>query len=224
MDTMNQNQQWSINQPQQPMNQQWSQNQPQSQMTQPRANWNNPVVPPVQMPAYGSPQWWQMMFNQNLINGLNIPQQTQSGQVQGMQMSNQMGQNTNPIPQTVNQISSARVISSLEEVKPSEVPVDDAIRIFMTDDLQTIYAKKWNNAGELDNMVFQRVPDEKKPQIAQVDSGISETVESQNGRISALEDRIDALLDATTELSNKITKMEVNGSKASPKKGGMTNE
>lgn len=210
MGDVNQNQQWSINQPQQ-MN-----SQPQNM----RPNWNNPVNPPVQMPQPGSPQWWQMMFNPNLMNEINMNQPTSQ-----LNMTQQVPvQNTVSVQQTVNQISSARVITTAEDIKPSEMPVDDTVRLFLTDDLQTVYAKKWDNNGELKNMVFQRVPDV----IEKTDSSVpvisQQDIDSQNDRISSLEDRLDALLNATTELSNKITKMEVNSSKSTAKKGSAANE
>lgn len=216
MDGANQNQQWSINQPQQ------------SQINQ-RPNWNNPVIPPVMMPQNGSPQWWQMMFNPNMMNAMQMAAQQaqqQAAQQNPMVQPQQPTQNAAPaVMQTMNQISSARVITSTEDIKPSEVPVDDTVRLFLTDDLQTIYGKKWDNNGELKNMVFQRVPDEPVEVVEATDSKISEEMLKQGDRITALEDRIDALLNATTELSNKITKIELNGSKStSTKKGGATNE
>lgn len=216
MDGMNQNQQWNN----QPTNQPYPTNPSQN----PRPNWNNPVPTPMPMPQYGSVPWWQQMFNPNMMNWLN-----NNGQQPSQPLSNPMPtpqnqpiQNVAPSVQTMNQISSARVVSSPEDIKPSEMPVDDTIRIFMTDDLQTVYAKKWSNTGELDNMIFQRVPD-KKVEIS--DAGASQQeISSQNDRIANLESRFEALLDATTEISNKLTKMEVNSSKTTAKKGGASNE
>ena len=219
MSEVNQNQQWN-NQPQ--TNQQYGNNQ-QNQFNQKQMNWNNPTPQMASMPQPGSVPWWQMMFNPSMMNWMNnmngMGQQTNQSQA----LTNSTVSNPSPVSNTVNQISSARVISSLEDIKPSEIPVDDTTRLFMTDDMQTIYAKKWDNTGELQNMVFQRVPEEKRSNNS-TDLIISEKVENQDDRISSLENQIEALLNATTELSNKITKMEVNNSKSTQKKGGTVNE
>lgn len=188
------------------------QNNQQSQYPQNnQRSWNNPTPPPVNMPY--SPQWWTMLFqNPNMLASM---MSAMNGQ-QFNPMANQANQQYNPpapqnvppqapvqnapVPNTVNQISSARVITSTQDILPSELPVDNNIRLFMTDDLQTVYGKKWNNNGELDNMVFQRVNDTVPVQEAQ-------NVEEKEDRLASLESRMNSLIEATTLLANKVEGM-----------------
>lgn len=186
-------------------------------------NWNNPV-PNMSNPAMYP--WYLAMFRDpnvlaSIVNTANNNQPSTMPQMPNMNtnpqpMNSQPPQNQVPISQTVNQISSARVITSLDDIKPSEVPVDDTTRIFMVDDLQTIYAKKWDNTGELKNMVFKRVLDE-NPNQEQSNQNTSDS------RFSELENRIDSIIQITKELATKVEQMESNNSKSTQKKGGTTN-
>lgn len=203
-------------------------NQPQNAPNVPQYNWNNPVPNmPNNAPNMAMLPWLLATLRDPnaLASFLNMMNNGQGPSMPNMNMppqpsAPQPSPNQVPISQTVNQISSARVITSLDDIKPSEVPVDDTTRIFMTDDLQTIYAKKWDNNGELKNMVFQRVPDEDPNQQSSSES-------NTDSRFSEIENRIDSIIQITRDLATKVEKMNVvtdsNNSKSTQKKGGTAN-
>lgn len=201
---------------QQNMNQNY--NNQQNQFNQPQNsnqnNWNAG-----QQIQYGSPQWWQMVLSavsSMITQQPRMPQNNNQMNQQAFQQPSQPVSQPVNYANTSNQISLAKIISSTEDIKPSDIPVDDTVRIFMTDDLQTIYAKKWDNNGELNNMVFQRVHDEpKKVEVQQ---------NSDDSRMNNLENKFEELLGITTDLANKISKMETNNPKSSTKKGVTSNE
>lgn len=202
---------------------QQSQNQPQNMPNNQSYNWNNPVPNMNNVAMY--PWYLAMLRDPNaLATFLNMMNNGQGPSMPSMPNMNanpqptvpQPNQTQVPVSSTVNQISSARVITSLNDIKPSEVPVDDTTRIFMTDDLQTIYAKKWDNNGELKNMVFQRIPDE-------VPNQQNSSNENNDSRFSQIEERIDTIIQVTKELANKVEDLSVNTSKSTQKKGGAAN-
>lgn len=49
-----------------------------------------------------------------------------------------------------------RVINTLEEVKPQEVPMDGSIGIFPTGDYSKIYTKYWDANGRICTEVYER--------------------------------------------------------------------
>lgn len=192
-----------------------SQNMPNSQSY----NWNNPVpnIPNSNNMAM-LPWFLAMLRDPNALASFLNSVNNQPASAPPMPNVNPQPSAPQPVPtsQTINQISSARVITSLDDIKPSEVPVDDTTRIFMTDDLQTIYAKKWDNNGELKNMVFQRVPDE-------VPNQQNSSEEANNSRFSQIEERIDTIIQVTKELANRVEELGANNSKSTQKKGGTAN-
>lgn len=201
------------------------QNPPQNMPNGQPFNWNNPLpnMPNASNQSLIYPLLLSIISRDPnaFASALNIMNGNQNPSMPNMNMNPQPSTSPAnpaqaPISQTVNQISSARVITSLDDIKPSEVPVDDTTRIFMTDDLQTIYAKKWDNTGELRNMVFQRVPDK-------ISNQKDSSEQNNDSRFSELENKIESIIQITKELATKVEQMDTNNSKSAQKKGGTTN-
>lgn len=75
-----------------------------------------------------------------------------------------------PFPQNQNRFSQApqipsRMISSLDEVKPNDVPMDGTPSLFLANDYSCIFAKAWNQQGGIDTIKY--VPDIPKQQPTQ---------------------------------------------------------
>lgn len=49
-----------------------------------------------------------------------------------------------------------RMINSIEEVMPNEVPMDGNISLFVKNDYSSIYAKAWNSDGTITTVRFVR--------------------------------------------------------------------
>ena len=209
----NQNQNMNMNQQNAPQNSGYpNQNMGQMPPQTPPRNWDTPVLPMSfgqQVPPGGMPNWLQYMINSYLSQQQRQPDprqfsgfgQSNQAQPQPQTMPQQQVQQETVTPQraTANAISLARVVTSPEEIRPSELPVDDTIRLFLQDDLSVIHGKKWNNRGTIDNMTFVRVddtPERIEPQLAAV---LEQTESDLNRRVSVMEDNVARLSEAIME-------------------------
>lgn len=125
----------------------------------PVMNWNMPTNPMAAMFMNG------MM---NMLNNQNNQNQLQNQNTQQPQETSQPTQQ-----QTEPAISSARVIKSPEEIKPDEILMNGSVSLFLQDDLNVVYGKRWTNNGVIENIRFVRedpVPVEQPSQSTSVSS------------------------------------------------------
>lgn len=120
------------------------QNQPnQSSQKQPVNNWNMPTSP---MAAI----WWNNMIN--AMNGMmNNP--NNQGENQAVP-NNQSQQNTQSEQQSDEKVLPIRVITSPDDIKVDQIPMNDKISLFIQDDMSIIYGKRWTNNGTIENLRF----------------------------------------------------------------------
>lgn len=99
-------------------------------------NWNTPTYP-------------MATIGYNYINPMN-------GQNNNMQPTQNLPQSSViPIQQQEDGKSfSVRVIKSPDEIKPDEIPMNGEISLFLQDDLNVIYGKRWTNKGTVDTLRF----------------------------------------------------------------------
>lgn len=119
--------------------QMYQQNGSQVPQQNPPMNWNMPTNP---MAAMWGNYVTSMMANQNQ------PQVQQENQQQNIQQTTQ--------PQTNNLVSSVRVVKSPEEIKADEILMNGSISLFLQDDLNVVYGKRWTNNGTIENIRFVR--------------------------------------------------------------------
>lgn len=157
MDMNQQNGQITPQMLQQALQQMLQQNgQPANSMT-PMMNWTMPTHP---MAA---------LWMNNMMNMLN----NQNNQNQQQNQNTQQPQETQPAPQKEPNISSARVIKSPEEIKPDEILMNGSVSLFLQEDMNVVYGKRWTNNGVLENIRFVRedpVPVEQPSQSTSVSS------------------------------------------------------
>lgn len=100
-------------------------------------NWNIPTNPMAAM-------WMNNMAD--MYNAQNMNQQ-------------QMNQNNQPVQKTQerdNTDPAVRIVNSPEEIKADEIPMNGSIRLFLQDDMNVIYGKRWTNNGIIENIRFVR--------------------------------------------------------------------
>lgn len=108
-------------------------------------NWNMPTNP---MVAMWMNNMASMMNNMNGQNNSSQPSQNQNTQ-QPSQQSSQME----------NVVSSVRVVKTPDEIKADEILMNGNISLFLQDDLNVVYGKRWTNNGTIENMRFVREVD-----------------------------------------------------------------
>lgn len=105
------------------------------------ANWNMPTSPMANPMA----TWWN-----NMMNPIN-----NQGNKQPIQNNNQAQQTNiqnNQKPEDV--ILSVRVVKSPDDIKVDQIPMNGKISLFMQDDMNVIYGKRWTNDGTIENLRF----------------------------------------------------------------------
>lgn len=181
-----------------------------SQAQRPPMNWNVPTNP------------MAMAWYQNMMNAMNNMANNQNGQ-QTAQNQNQNQNSTSPtVSQTKNtkhSVSLARVVNSPDEIKPNEIPNDGSLSIFVNDDLNSIYVKRWLNDGSVDNLCFvqgmtQTQNNKNQPQV-----------NNMNFDVEALMKQIANLIDGKLEefKSNYLDKNRNQSRNSNNKKGGEVN-
>lgn len=143
--------------------------------TNPMANWNIPTNP---MYAMWMSNMANMMNNQNMTQ----PQQPQQNQNDS--------QPVQPPSKTDINEPAVRMISSPDEIKADEIPMNGSIRLFLQEDMNVIYGKRWTNNGVIENIRFVREdqPDVSKPVETQKEF-------DQNALYEGIANMIDQKLD-----------------------------
>lgn len=101
-------------------------------------NWNTPTNPMAAM--------WQANL-MNLMNGQN--NNTQPAQNQSQPAVTPAQQSDDGV-----KVSSVRIIKSPDEIRADEIPMNGGISLFVQDDLNVIYGKRWTNNGTVENKRF----------------------------------------------------------------------
>lgn len=175
------------------------QNQTQNQTTPMMIpNWNMPTNP------------FSAMWLNNMMSMMNNQNQNQSQQ----QNQNPVQNNTQPVqqdPPTENTDPAVRMVKSPEEIKADEIPMNGSIRLFLQEDMNVIYGKRWTNNGVIENIRYVREDD--PPTVStetpfQID---------QNAFLQAVSDMVDQKLNEFRKeynfkqktLTSKSTKKEV---------------
>ena len=154
------------------------------------SNWNFPTINPWwQQPVITTPIPVQPMLSQQPAQ----PQQQQP--VQQPQQVQQPQATPQPAPQsnTQHRISSARVVVSQDEIKPNEIPMDDSITIFLQDDLNRIYGKRWTNNGTVENLEYARVNNESQQTAVPAPSS-NEALEEFRSEVNSKFDQVFEML------------------------------
>lgn len=123
----------------------------------PPMNWNMPTNPMAAM-------WMNNLAS--MMNNANSSQNAQN------QTTNQ--QPTTQSKQTENTVSAVRVIKGPSEIKPDEILMNGNISMFLQDDLEVVYGKRWTNDGIIENMRFVRSDDESKKHAVVADVNASD--------------------------------------------------
>lgn len=109
------------------------------------------------------------------------------GDMMGMSGNMQMNQSNQQafIPQIP-----ARMVSSIEEIRPNEVPQDGSIALFMRNDYKEIYAKARNNQnGLIDNVTYVPLIQQPDPKIEDK----SQNWETVFERLDRIENKVDRM-------------------------------
>lgn len=105
-------------------------------------NWDVPTNPMAAM-------WMNNLYSMmNSMMNQNAPQPAQNQTTQQSQAAQQ--------PLTDNTVSSVRVVKTPNEIKADEIQMNGNISLFLQDDLNVVYGKRWTNNGTIENMRFVR--------------------------------------------------------------------
>lgn len=169
-------------------------------------NWNIPTNPM-------SMVWWNNLVN--LLNNMNNQNNLQPAQNQNQPQ--QAG--TQPQPQqTDNKVSSVRVVKSPNEIKADEILMNGDISLFLQDDLNVVYGKRWTSDGTVDNMRFIREEDTAQNVVETQNS--SEVMTSINLNIEELVGRVSSMVEGKLDQFVKDYSLERRGTpKTNNKKG-----
>lgn len=63
---------------------------------------------------------------------------------------------------------SGRIVKSVEEIVPNEVPMNGSIAVFPTSDMNAIFVKGWNQDGTISTVKYEPVSSEKVEDEASV--------------------------------------------------------
>lgn len=120
----------------------------------------------------------------------------------GMQMNQQMGQmqNTNglqnyartttPVPPPIIRLP-ARMVNSLEEIRPNEAPSDGTVALFLQNDCSCIYAKAVNGQGMIDTVRYVPEKIEEPIQETKPDNSLTELFAKMESRLDKVDERFD---------------------------------
>ena len=171
-------------------------------------NWNMPTNPMAAM-------WWN-----NMMSSMGNPNNQNNSQPAQNQTQSQNQTNVQP-QQMENKVSTVRVVKTPNEIKADEILMNGDISLFLQDDLNVVYGKRWTNNGTIDNMRFIREiePDqniEEKQNISSTTTNFD--AEALMGQISkVVEGKLDqfvkdySLGDRNTSKVNTKKGVEENG-------------
>lgn len=166
----------------------------QTMQTQPMGNAPNGQIPIWAYPGVQQTQpqniGWPTNIPQMPFNQPQVPQNW-SQPVTPVPAPVQVPQQTPSIP--------CRVVGSLDEIRPNEVPMDGSLSIFVTNDLSRIYARCWNGKGGIDTVEFGRT----QPVVEPVGE---ETQTISLDQIMNKLDEISSLIISKPDASNPSTK------------------
>lgn len=103
-----------------------------------------------------------------------------------------------PPQNTVNKPSiPGRIVNSISEVTPNEVPMDGSVGVFITKDMSEVYTKAWNSDGTIQTIRYvpNTIPDEPKQDLTEM--------------ILARLDTIEDLINKKQSVPNKTSNKEV---------------
>lgn len=129
-------------------------------------NWNMPVMQGLASSNPQIPLWMQQQQNQMNQAGFQLP--TSASQQQNRQVIN--------LP--------CRVVQSMNDILPGEVPMDGTVALFVQADGQKIYAKQWNQKGNIDTVEYEL----NRPEEIVVSENAS------NDAIRQLENKVDQII------------------------------
>lgn len=156
---------------------------PRSQM-----NWNMPTNP--------------MAALYNYMNSMN----NQNNNVQPVQNQSQ------PVAPSAQQDNSrapsVRIVKSPDEIRPDEIPTNGDIGLFVQEDLNVIYGKRWTNNGVVDNLRFVLEKDD------QNESGNLNNVSKLSVDMDAFFEKISKMID------EKLSRFNPSDKNTSFKSGG----
>lgn len=159
-------------------------------------NWNVPTMNPAMMGWMAN--WMNALYGQNgnMNNGWSN-NQNQGNFQNGNNQSNSMNDNSNQ--QSARPSVSCGIISSPDEIKPADIPMDGNIGMFAMKDLSKIYLKQWNSEGKINTREFVELVPE-PVQAAQPTPNISlqDVLDNVNARF----ERIEGLLSILSQQVN----------------------
>lgn len=94
---------------------------------------------------------------------------------------------------------SGRIVKSVEEIVPNEVPMNGSVALFPTSDMSAIFVKGWNQDGTISTVVFRPVSTEdvqEQPSVTLADV------------MNSLDDIQDMLKASKPKTTRKTTKKE----------------
>lgn len=121
------------------------------------------------------------------VNTDQIPWWMTSNQTQGTSLQNFQLPSTNMAQQVITPLP-CRVIGSLNDIRPSEVPMDGTAAFFVLSDGSKIYAKQWNTFGNIETAEYNLAIPEQS----------SQGTEAQTIDISDLTRKVDEVLSILT--------------------------
>lgn len=165
-------------------------------MTQP--NWNRPTSPMGMM----MPWWYYPNAGNNNQGPTNPwfmnaqPQTPTTAFPQGGQVTPDVPMDSQSVetPNLTNSrpVVSCGIISSQDEIKPADIPMDGGFGMFMEKDFSAIYIKQWQSDGKIYTKRF--VEDEEEPEEVVVSPAPSEEMMSKiDGRFEKLEGYLNSL-------------------------------
>lgn len=95
-----------------------------------------------------------------------------------------------------------RIVKTVEEIVPNEVPMNGNVGIFPLSDMSSIYVKGWNQDGTISTVLYRPVSNEEKPQEASI--SLMDIMDSLND----IQDLLKAEKPATTKRSTTRKKAE----------------
>lgn len=155
------------------------------------AFYNNQQSTPVQP---NQSQGWQNPYNQpyTTLQAMQNPSLAQINNVGQQTMTSQ-------VPPPVQ----GHVITSVDDIKPSEVPMDTSISLFPLSDYTVIYAKQWDRNGVLQEVRY--FPEQPANNVKEQSNDISNTILQ---RLDAIERKLDQRPYYKKPYNNKPRKNE----------------
>lgn len=154
------------------------------------------------------------MFNRgNMIMQPQVSMPQNIGGYYGFGQTNNVDPNQNMIIQPG---FPGKFVSSEEDIRPNEVPMDGSVGVFFANDYSKIYAKQWNAKGTIDTVVY----------IPEVIDAEVKDISDANGPLNQILERLDAIEEMLAGTKSEKVEMEpveseeVKSTKVTPKKKG----